>query len=245
MIFFPTNSKNNMIDCIKQYFSQPQVVTEYKNASSEIGLWESEKAVFTKYIHPSDHIIDIGCGTGRIAENLYKLGYHSIEGFDFCKEMLSKTSKIKYFHHDATLPFAINKYNVAIFGFNGLMLIQGRGARYKVVRNTHRALQPNGHFIFTTFDARYRQDYVNWENYKALWMNGKPEKEIIDYGDQFYDSENGRTYFHFPTDEEIIEMLVKCGFRVLDYFLISERYNESKTVLNWIDDAKFWVSVKM
>lgn len=231
----------------QKYFSQKQVVEEYNNAINNIGLWESEKDIFTKYINYTDKIIDIGCGTGRIAENLYQLGCHNIEGFDFCKEILNKNSKIKYFKHDATLPFAINKYNVAIFGFNGLMLIQGRENRYKVVQNTYRALRQNGYFIFTTFDARYNSEYVNWGNYRNSWINYTKDKNIIDYGDQFYSNDKGLLYFYFPTDEEVIEMLVKCGFKVVDYFIVADRYNENQVVKEWINDrlTKFWIAQKM
>jgi len=54
--------KVNHDDIIEQYSSG---VSNYKGYTTDLGLWKSEKAIFTKYLKPSDNILDLGCGTGR------------------------------------------------------------------------------------------------------------------------------------------------------------------------------------
>lgn len=57
-------------DFVKDSFEKS--ISNYSNATENIGLWESEKYVFDKYFKKSKDILDIGCGTGRTTFGLYK-----------------------------------------------------------------------------------------------------------------------------------------------------------------------------
>ena len=59
---------------MKSEYMHNKVVEKYSSAVSEIGLWTSEKIIFSKYINQSDRILDIGCGAGRTTFALYALG---------------------------------------------------------------------------------------------------------------------------------------------------------------------------
>ena len=56
--------------------------------------YSSLKDIFRKATSPSESkkdlkILDIGCGTSQILENLYKDGYNKLIGIDFCREIIN------------------------------------------------------------------------------------------------------------------------------------------------------------
>ena len=46
------------------------MVEDYARAVDEVGLWNSERAMVSKYFNPDDAILELGCGAGRISINL-------------------------------------------------------------------------------------------------------------------------------------------------------------------------------
>ena len=53
------------------------------------------KIIFSKYIVPSDKILDIGCGVDRTTFGLYSLGFTDIMGIDFSEEVIAACNHIK------------------------------------------------------------------------------------------------------------------------------------------------------
>ena len=49
-------------ETVKNYFDNPLVVADYAYAAENVGLWNSERIVFEKYIPKSSKIIEFGCG---------------------------------------------------------------------------------------------------------------------------------------------------------------------------------------
>ena len=50
--------------------------------------------VLKQYGYTSDvRILDVGCGTGLVGEELYKRGYKNIDGVDFASEMLKRAEE--------------------------------------------------------------------------------------------------------------------------------------------------------
>ena len=45
-------------ETVKNYFDNPLVVADYASAAENVGLWNSERIVFEKYIPKSSKIID-------------------------------------------------------------------------------------------------------------------------------------------------------------------------------------------
>ena len=63
-------------ETVKNYFDNPLVVADYASAAENVGLWNSERIVFEKYIPKSSKIIEFGCGAGRISLGLSALKTH-------------------------------------------------------------------------------------------------------------------------------------------------------------------------
>lgn len=73
---------------IRQYQSG---VEAYKQFTTEVGLWDSERYVFRKYLQTEDNILDLGCGTGRTTFALFQMGYQKIEGVDLTPKIFYRS----------------------------------------------------------------------------------------------------------------------------------------------------------
>ncbi len=242
----------SMVDekLVKEYFSSDQVVDHYSRGTLKVGLWESEKMLFTRYFEKNDRILDMGTGTGRIAFGLCELGYRYVMGVELCKTMVQRARKIARMYNysvvfqvgNATaLKFEDNLFDQAIFGFNGLMQIPGRDNRIKALREIRRVIQPGGRFIFTAHDRDHIRWKKFWKQQRKSWNSGAHNPDLIDFGDRLEDTEMGKLYIHVTTTEEMRADLNEAGWIVeMDSFR-SQLANESLLVREFSDECRFWV----
>jgi len=228
----------------------------YIKLTKEIGLWESEKYVFNKYINKTDNILDLGCGTGRTTFALNRLNFTNITGVDITPEMIHKAHElnkdfntdIKFKIGDATsLKFKDSVFDVVIFSFNGLMSIPGSNHRAFAVKEINRVLKASGVFIFTTHDREEEQQFLKfWSEEKERWQQGKENKKLLEYGDLLTLSKNEKTtiFIHIPDQTEVKTMLNTEGFEVIETFYRSEKFIESELVQSTSGECRFWVCKK-
>jgi SAM-dependent methyltransferase len=96
----------------------------------------------------ASNILEVGCGTGVITEELAQLGTTHVVGLDIDPAMLTFTtrqkSRVIYVQGDAlTLPFADNSFDAVVCHYLLLWLadpVQG-------VREMARVVRPNGHVL--------------------------------------------------------------------------------------------------
>jgi len=131
-------------DDVLDYYAKSVVLDHYEEAATEVGLWESEKIVFTRnFSDPTKSILELGCGCGRIALGLVKLGYSDVRATDFSKQMVRRARflaqkekvSLNLAVADARfLPHETASVHGVIFGFNGLMQIPGHSNRKLALR---------------------------------------------------------------------------------------------------------------
>ena len=72
------------LEYTKSQYNKEENIKRY-GEGIKIGLWNSEKIIFDKYIDKKSKILDLGCGAGRTTFGLYELGYKNIIGLDIAK----------------------------------------------------------------------------------------------------------------------------------------------------------------
>lgn len=239
---------------ILNYFSDSSVLEHYQKATEQVGLWDSEKIVFSKtFPDPELNLLELGCGTGRISFGLWKRGYTNLMASDFSKPMIKRArilnkklkTEITFQVEDATaLSFSNDSFDGAIFGFNGLMQIPGRKNRFQAMQEIQRVLKPGSFFVFTTHD----QSMPKWKKFWALerkkWKKGEQNPELLEFGDRFEETPRGKLYIHVPDVGDIRSDLQAAGFSVERDIVKSKICEESKLVNEYSDDCRFWIARK-
>ena len=245
---------------VRIYFENRKVVDEYADAAVNVGLWNSERIVVEKFVSKDARILELGCGAGRIAMGLEKIGYKSIVSTDFSESMVEKaralyadagtsgtqSRSVKFEVADACdlSRFAPETFDAAIFGFNGFMQIPSQKRRLAACGEIHRILAPRGIFIFTTHDRRKKENARYWEHEADLWCRNAQNPNLDEFGDIIYRTEHGSVFIHSPVDEETEETLSQAGFKCLLRKKRSEIASESAACMAFSDECIFWVFEK-
>ena len=235
---------------ISQYQSG---IENYANFTTQVGLWDSEKFVFQKYLNKTDNILDLGCGTGRTTFYLYKLGYQQIIGVDLTPEMIHQARALNQFF-GTDIPFEIGdatqlrykeaKFDAVIFSFNGLMSIPNATNRVQAIQQINRVLKPNGLFIFTTHDRDKDANFFDfWKEEKLKWAEGQQNSQLYEFGDIIANSKNEsrKIFIHIPNQAAIKELMELGGFEVLETFYRSDKFVESQAVKEKSGECRFWI----
>lgn len=179
--------------------------------------------VYSMYGYSNINWLDVGCGTGKMAETAFsKL---PIENFTFCdcsQEMID-ISKQRFSKSRANFIVAdIRKINFSN-KFDIVTSIQvnhyfNRTDRATVIRNCYNALKSNGMFI--TFENFAPESKITEQLYLRRWktyqqVRGKTAKESDSHIRRY-----GNDYFPI-TIRQHMELIKSCGFKTVEIFWLS------------------------
>ena len=241
------------INSVREFYNKDINHQRYCDAIDKVGLWNSERIIFEKYVKKSDRILDLGCGTGRTTINLYKLGYQNIIGLDISDKLIDSAKSyaqennlnIDFLVDDATdIKHQEKGFDVIFFSFNGIMSIPKKENREKVLKNAYKLLKPNGIFIFTAHNRDDSADEYKqfWIDEKIKWDNNLQSKDLYDFGDVIVPDVTGEImYYHIPNIKEIEDLANKYNFKILESTKRSEIAEESIEVKEFSKETVFWV----
>ena len=235
-------------------FSEWNSLRKYSKAVFNIGLWESEKIFFTKYLHKDGYVLDIGCGAGRTTFGLYKMGYTNIIGVDLTPRMIENAKiifnklniPINFEIGDAcNLSFENNTFDGCLFSFNGIMQIPEKENRIVAMSEINRVLKKNCRFVFTTPDReKDNKRSTFWMEEKRRWLEGKQDKRIHEFGDRVTVETKRLSFLHVPDREEIIECIEKSNFKLLEDAWLLDIADDTEDVKAFRGNCRFWAVEK-
>ena len=201
---------------VRAYFDSENVVDHYSQAADNLGLWASEEIILTRLFKRKDSLLELGCGVGRVAIGLYKLGYRNVLATDYAPNMI-KQARILASAQDYAIPFSVcdatelefedNCFDGIIFAFNGFMQIPYAAKREQALSGILRVLRPGGCFVFTTHD-RERSAHSNfWIAEKNRWETGVQKLDLNEFGDRSEITYNGLDNKKFEIYISIIDSL--------------------------------------
>ena len=239
----------------KDFYEDKDNVIRYSEAVDNVGLWNSEKIIFEKYISKNAKILDIGCGAGRTTINLYKNGYKDIIGLDLSSKLIEYAKNyveknklnIEFINGDATkLGFEDNVFDVVIFSYNGMQCIPGKNNRDSILKEVYRVLKPGGLYIFTAHNRDDSGSFQSfWDEEKIRWQNGTQDKTLDMFGDKYSIDKTGQTCFvHFSNIEEMIDFVRQENFEVVEYKKNTDIAEETEATKEFAGNTVFWIVKK-
>lgn len=224
----------------------------YQQAVDAVGLWASERDVFSRYFKFQDHILDMGCGAGRVSFGLVASGYSHVVGIDFSREMVQAAIEHNTAHKDQlsfiegdflNLDIQDEAFDSAVFSFNGLMQIPGFQQRVQALSELVRVIKPGGVIIFTTQDRDADPLFFEfWRDEREMWRNENQDPQLHEFGDIFFSEEDGtKSFIHIPDVNEVMQMITAVNVHLIETFPRSARFNENETVTAFSSDCRFWV----
>lgn len=243
---------------VRADFNDLPAVLHYTRAAHELGLWASERLLVERFFTDrAAPLLEAGCGAGRVTIGMWSLGYQNLTAFDFAQELVDQAvslaadrgaASVRFFFADATQLAASAEhlrppYAGALFMFNGLMQIPGRENRRTALRQLHAVCAPDAPLLFTTHDRDHSpQERALWRLESIRWERGEQDPRLVDYGDRYFEDENGRTFMHLPDRAEILEDLAATGWAHAFDAMRRELAKETKPVRDFSDECRFWAA---
>ena len=250
---------------VRADFNDPIAVVHYARAAHFLGLWKSERLLIERFFpDPATTLLEAGCGAGRVTLGLWDLGFRHLAAFDFAEELLAQARQlarergaeqdISFHQADATQLSQCHVmrdmaaglkpgFGGALFMFNGLMQIPGREHRRAALRHLREVCAPGAPFLFTTHDRNHSpMERAMWRLEAVRWERGERDARLVEFGDRYFEDENGRTFMHLPDREEILADLAATGWAHEYDALRREIARESEAVQDFSDECRFWVA---
>ncbi len=179
------------------------------------------KFVF-EHIDEASRVIDLGCGTGRVAIPLAEAGHHVV-GVDLSEPMLRvargklDSSNAKWINANIVDMGAFRDatFDVALCLFSTLGMIAGVEARARVAAEACRLLRPGGRFLL---HVHHLGHLLTSSAGRKKWFSDRLRRwtRKTTVGDFPMPSANGLPGWtmHLFTRREIVGLLQAAGFRV-------------------------------
>lgn len=205
---------------IKQY-SRPDSLESYREITKK-GLWQEEESVFKKYISGTETILDLGCGTGRVAYNLKAGG--EVYACDIVPAMIDvahelsvdfNTKPIFSVQDGKKLSYKDASFDVVIFAYNGINTVPDKANRQAIMNEVYRVLNPNGTIILASHVRNFRNKPLMWTK-RYLQAALRLSKTIKEYGDNINFKYGRAQYINIPSLKETHELISKSGFKLVE-----------------------------
>jgi len=202
-----------------------QEIAEQFSATRQKPLWPRLRQIL-RQLPISGRLLDIGCGNGRLLEELKKRPIDCYVGLDSSPELLKIAAQG---YPQAAWPFSINWQLGNLldtptgqqFDFvcciAALHHLPGRANRQLAAKNLGRWLKPGGYLIISVWDLWHQPKY--WPKLlTGLWLSLSGQ---LDCGDLLFNwgqqkSSGRQRYYHAFTKAELKRLIVATGLDIVD-----------------------------
>ncbi len=183
-----------------------------------------------QYVKKGSSILDVCCGTGHIADIMFKAGY-KVSGIDGSVLMLEYAAEnapqCQFYHYDAR-DFQINeKYSAVTCLFDSINHILLEEDLYKVFQNIYNHLKDDGIFLFDVNSLEscinvFMGDITAVEENTVFISKGSYNEtsELITYNltafikeDNCYKRQESQIIERYYNEKLLISLLKKAGFK--------------------------------
>ena len=119
-------------------------------------LHGAESKAIAMFVKPTDQVLDIGCGTGRVTRALARTGATvsacdlDTKAMEIFKQSEGSQKVETIFADVRNLPYESEQFDVVLFPFNGLDMLQPLRERFVAISEMERVLKPGGYLILSS-----------------------------------------------------------------------------------------------
>lgn len=180
------------------------------------------------------HLLD-----DKSTEPLRSLGQSKCHLIDDTSDVSQRETRVSKCH------LMDDTFSGVLFMFNGLMQIPGRERRRRALRELHRVSRQGAPLLFTSHDRDSSpMEQALWRLEAMRWESGTQDSRLLEFGDRYFEDEAGRTFMHLPIRAEILADLACTGWTHEFDAMRCDIAAESRAVLNFSDECRFWVARK-
>ena len=217
---------------VKDYYSTPESLKWYTALAKNTGLYEQELEMITRFTSPLAKVLDVGCGAGREALELTKMGY-TVTGLDISVELLdiartlAKKLRLKVDFRlvdGMNLDFEDRSFDYILFITQMIHHIPMRSNRINLLKQAGRIVRPDGKILITYHDWNIEKNHKPWQ----AGLSPDPKEyeiaqsyNILENGDSFTNKFHGAssqfyTYIHHFTKESIESEVIEAGLTIIN-----------------------------
>lgn len=209
---------NKIINMINEYFSKDDFVKEYDERVKR-GLLQWEKTILTDYMIPLGLVLDVGCGCGREAFELYDLGY-TVTAVDLSEKQVTQ-AKQNAIESGKNIDFQVcdglsydfpdNFFDYVIIWQQVLGNVPTHKNRINVINETKRVLKSNGKLIVSVHNYENCMPIVAQKG--LLVSKGEEERDFI--LKESKESDDKICYWHYFTKDEFEQHFTEAGLKII------------------------------
>lgn len=140
------------VDCQPLYENAEYYDFQHRNFAADLPMY---RALANRHAGP---ILELACGTGRIAVDLAKRG-HAVSGLDISETMLEQAHKNAraagcrvHFHHGDVRIFDLEEtFRLILFPFNSISHLHDRRSLEAMFSSVRRHMTPDSRFVVSMF----------------------------------------------------------------------------------------------
>lgn len=225
------------------YAHSTTLAHNYDTALCETPLLQHDLAFCERHLPTPNHLIDLGCGTGRLLLPFARRGFSCV-GVDLSPEMLTVAARKLQAER---LPTRLLRANLVDLGmiatetfdsaaclFSTFGMIRGRNAREGMLAHVFRIIRPGGTFVIHVHNrwfALSSRSGRRWLRANFLDML-RGRAEFGDRTERQHQAIGELTLHHF-TRREIIRELHRAGFHIGEICPVSTR-PDGQLPVSWL-----------
>jgi len=189
--------EEELFQSVRDYYSTPESLEFYCDRARNLGLYPPERAMVERFMSPPATVLDVGCGAGREAFELTRMGY-SVVGVDVAPALLEQARAIAAelgtdidfrLGDGKSLDFPDGSFDYVLLITQMIHHVPMHANRVGLLREAGRVLKSEGRILLTYNDHDIAKNHEPWG---AGWRSDAEEADelaaaynILEAGDCF------------------------------------------------------------